>query len=545
MKKFLAGILVTLASLYGALYLYTGYVKAGVSCSLPFNLQNNTTADATQVMANYNALVTCLGNAAAAGSNSDITALLGLTTPLVYTAGGSSTYIGGTTTGTALVQVLANPTPNGFSLTAGKTVIFTPGFTNTATTAETTLNINSLGAINVHQQTPSGQTRLFGGELQANQLSAVTYDGTEYILTGNGGHQFGGYGALVNVASSGTTDLGLTTSHNLNITGAVTITSFASSASTTWPLYQLTFGSNPAPLLTYNATSLILPGAANIQASQNDTATAAYLGSGNWQILNYAKANGTAPVNPTPLAGFFGLTVHNNAGTPNTQIDLAYSSAVLINPTGNVPSYVTGGAFTINLTNGTVTSACNGMDGEARGTSAWVYIWTISDGTTPCALGSLSSSAPTLPTNYIYKAYSGAMRVDGSGNLLRSRQVGSKSQLQVVTGSNVPWLTPMASANVGVTWTAIAVGAFVPTTAAEITVIAGTNSGNALAVAPNSNYTTSQGSAGIPCLIESAANLNTVVECTFILESTNIYYQNSNTNNGIWMLGWKDVVNAN
>lgn len=73
MRKLLLGFLLSL---------WASIASAGVPCTLPFNLQNNTIADATQVMANYNALVTCLGNAAAAGANSDITALFGLTTPL-------------------------------------------------------------------------------------------------------------------------------------------------------------------------------------------------------------------------------------------------------------------------------------------------------------------------------------------------------------------------------------------------------------------------------------------------------------------------------
>ena len=62
---------------------------ANVPCSLPFNLQNNTVADATQVMANYNAIITCLGSAAAAGVNSDITRLNGLSTPLSPSEGGT------------------------------------------------------------------------------------------------------------------------------------------------------------------------------------------------------------------------------------------------------------------------------------------------------------------------------------------------------------------------------------------------------------------------------------------------------------------------
>lgn len=64
--------------------------KAGVPCTLPFTFSNGTIADATQVNANYNALVACLNNAAAAGVNFDITTITGLTTPLSTSQGGTS-----------------------------------------------------------------------------------------------------------------------------------------------------------------------------------------------------------------------------------------------------------------------------------------------------------------------------------------------------------------------------------------------------------------------------------------------------------------------
>src|SRR5260370_40344684 len=86
--------------------LWASFASANVPCTLPFNLQNNTTADATQVMANYNALITCLTNAAAAGSNSDITALLGLLTPIAPNRGGTNVFIGGTSLGSAANQVV-------------------------------------------------------------------------------------------------------------------------------------------------------------------------------------------------------------------------------------------------------------------------------------------------------------------------------------------------------------------------------------------------------------------------------------------------------
>jgi len=57
--------------------------------SLPVNILNGTVADATQVMANFNAIVTSVNaNAANNGLNSNITVLTGLTTALSSSQGG-------------------------------------------------------------------------------------------------------------------------------------------------------------------------------------------------------------------------------------------------------------------------------------------------------------------------------------------------------------------------------------------------------------------------------------------------------------------------
>ncbi len=140
---------------------------AGVPCTVPFNLQNGTTADATQVMANYNALITCLGNAAAAGANNDITSLLALSTPISPIAGGSTIFMGGTSTGSANAQVIATTVPTGFALSASSRVTFIAGFTNTAATQ---INVNSTGLTNLYRMSPSGPQALTGGEVVAGNL---------------------------------------------------------------------------------------------------------------------------------------------------------------------------------------------------------------------------------------------------------------------------------------------------------------------------------------------------------------------------------------
>ena len=62
--------------------------------SLPITLQNGTTADATQVMANFNAIVSAVNaNAAGSGINTNITQLLGLTVAVAVNQGGTGAQI--------------------------------------------------------------------------------------------------------------------------------------------------------------------------------------------------------------------------------------------------------------------------------------------------------------------------------------------------------------------------------------------------------------------------------------------------------------------
>jgi hypothetical protein len=91
--------------------------------------------------------------------------------------------------------------------------------------------------------------------------------------------------AWADVASAATTDLSATSS-NVRITGTTTITSFGTADSGI--LRFIRFAA--ALTLTHNATSLILPGAANITTAAGDTAVAASLGSGNWVVVNFTRA---------------------------------------------------------------------------------------------------------------------------------------------------------------------------------------------------------------------------------------------------------------
>lgn len=88
------------------------------------------------------------------------------------------------------------------------------------------------------------------------------------------------------VASASTCDIGAATTPRVRITGTTTITSLGTDINT---LRFVLFAG--ALILTHNATTLILPGGANITTVAGDTAIFASDGSGNWRCLTYQRSS--------------------------------------------------------------------------------------------------------------------------------------------------------------------------------------------------------------------------------------------------------------
>lgn len=176
-KNLLAGVFLCFTALL------SGSVLAQIVGSLPFTLQNNTVADATQVMANFNTLLNGVNaNTAKNGVNSDITALTTLSTPITAAQGGSQTYVGGTATGTANAIVVGSVVPTGFTLAVGVKVRFVASATNTAAT---TLNVAGTGVKNVLRSEWLGQIALSGAEIILGGYSEAVYDGAQFQLLNN------------------------------------------------------------------------------------------------------------------------------------------------------------------------------------------------------------------------------------------------------------------------------------------------------------------------------------------------------------------------
>lgn len=94
-----------------------------------------------------------------------------------------------------------------------------------------------------------------------------------------------------NIASATTTDIGAATGNYVKVTGTTTITGLGTIQAGTRRIVEFT----GILTLTYNASSLILPGTTSITTAAGDVAMFVSLGSGNWKCANYQRANG-APV---------------------------------------------------------------------------------------------------------------------------------------------------------------------------------------------------------------------------------------------------------
>jgi hypothetical protein len=147
-----------------------------------------------------------------------------------------------------------------------------------------------------------------------------------------------------------------------------------------------------------------------------------------------------------------GLKALINATHTDHQVDLTIDEIVL-QDVNYFPKTIRSVSVTIDL----AAAGANGLDTGSEAGSTWYYLWVLAKAdNTACGVFSLSSTTPTFPAGYTFKALVGAVRNDSSSNFVPFSQINNK-----VVRAN----TWMVSAGVETTYTAIDVTAFVPVTA--------------------------------------------------------------------------------
>lgn len=107
------------------------------------------------------------------------------------------------------------------------------------------------------------------------------------------------------IASASTANLATATGNYIHITGTTTINAFGTVNSGV--PFMLIF--DGALTLTYNGTSLILPGAGNIVTSAGDSMFIVSEGSGNWRCFHYTRAIGFSSLPSGVMLPYGGSTI--------------------------------------------------------------------------------------------------------------------------------------------------------------------------------------------------------------------------------------------
>lgn len=172
------------------------------------------------------------------------------------------------------------------------------------------------------------------------------------------------------IASAATTNLATATGDFVDVTGTTSITAFGTADAG----IERTVRFTGALTLTYNATSLILPTAANITTTAGDVATFRSLGSGNWVCIRYQRASGLAlvPGYPVPAAE---LTADGtDASTDAFTLKICNASSVITRtlpsslPTiGSYIDYYNRSAYPVKISAGT----------DGIGTAGFDYVYVL------------------------------------------------------------------------------------------------------------------------------------------------------------------------
>jgi len=169
------------------------------------------------------------------------------------------------------------------------------------------------------------------------------------------------------IASSTTTDLSTVNDGDITVTGTTTITGLGTL--TAGIKKVLTFSG--ALTLTHNATSLILPGAANITTAAGDVAIMRSLGSGNWKCVAFQPAAGNAKVGSnadiTSLTGLTTALSVAQGGTASTTAAAARTALSAAASGANADITSMTALTTINRTGGTSIKGINTNTAAAAG----------------------------------------------------------------------------------------------------------------------------------------------------------------------------------
>jgi len=243
------------------------------------------------------------------------------------------------------------------------------------------------------------------------------------LVTARSGIEIGaspGVGASIsrqgNAIFSGITTIGskevgagitLSPDGNIFASGVTTSTTFSGSGANLTNL--------PAANITGTLPAISAANLTNIPAA-NITGTLPAIDGSN--LTGVASPN----IGATETQGYQNLKIRTTA---NNSTVITCDSVLLANTSGVLVK-----VDSVNVTLDATGTGLNGLDTGSLSGGKFYYIWIINNGSTTGAIASLSSTSPTLPSGYTYKARVGGVATDttSSDNLLLGQQINSSYQ---------------------------------------------------------------------------------------------------------------------
>lgn len=202
----------------------------------------------------------------------------------------------------------------------------------------------------------------------------------------------------------------------------------------------------------------------------------------------------------------------------------------------------------VNLTAVATASGANGLDTGALAASTWYSVWVISNGTTVASLLSLSATAPTMPSGYVYRRKIGWIITD-SANKFPMAFLQHDTETQYVVGVN-PAVSRVAASGVQgsisvPTFVQISLSAFVPPEATFVMAsLGGVFNGTSAIAAPNAAYpkVSNPASNTSPLHLSQSSSAGAThmgTTAKIMLESINLFYASSAQYSHLQILGWE------
>lgn len=348
------------------------------------------------------------------------------------------------------------------------------------------------------------------------------------------------------------------------VTGTTTINLIADSW--TGRTFVLKFSGS---LTLTHSSGLILPGAANITTAAGDCALLVNESTGVHRLVLFQPAAGyQSPLiaasqaemeagSESGIRSMSPLRVKQTVDSFSGSVQGAFKNLQLSAPGNSANITVTADEIVLeSATNGYKTlrsvsltvagssSGANGLDTGALAITTWYSVWVIWNGTDTSGLLSLSATAPTLPNGYTHKTRVGWIRTDATANKypLTFKQYGKRVYYVPTAATNLtvcPQIAVGSTGTPGSSLTAAAIGAFAPSTATEMLIVAHVTNSSAVQVC-SSNSPTSPGSSG--GYFNAATSITCAIQYRLLYESTNIYWASSGASNAIHMQGWEDAL---